>query len=126
MANAYVASPSLGVLVALVIALHNVLEELAMAVPAIAARNPRFLIGAAILSALAEPAGAVIGLLAVSVTPGFNGYFVAFAAGAMLFVSFHELVPMARRYGNMAWFIAGLVLGVVVHRLLALAIVGVP
>lgn len=121
MANAYVASPSLGLLVALAIALHNLPEELAMAVPAIAARNRRFLVGAAMLSALAEPVGAVIGLLAVAASPGLNGYFMAFAAGAMLFVSFHELVPMARRYGRMVWFGAGLALSVAVHRLLALA-----
>ncbi|MGE0578670.1 MAG: hypothetical protein AB7F22_27090 [Reyranella sp.] len=53
-------------LVVVGLVLHDVPEERAMAVPAIAARNPQFLIGAAIPSALAEPAGAVIGLLAVS------------------------------------------------------------
>lgn len=126
MANAYVASPSLGLLVALAIALHNLPEELAMAVPALATRNRRFLIGAAMLSALAEPVGAVIGLLAVTASPDLNGYFMAFAAGAMLFVSFHELVPMARRYGRMAWFGAGFALSVVVHRLLALATMSSP
>lgn len=124
MANAYIASPSLGLLVALAIALHNLPEELAMAVPAMALQSKRFLMGAAMLSALAEPAGAVIGLLAVEFSPGLNGYFMAFAAGAMLFVSFHELVPMARRYGRIGWFGAGVALSVAVHRLLALAIAG--
>jgi ZIP family zinc transporter len=124
MATAYIASPSLGLLVALAIALHNLPEELAMAVPAMALRSKRFLMGAAMLSALAEPAGAVIGLLAVEVSPGLNGYFMAFAAGAMLFVSFHELVPMARRYGNIGWFGAGLALSALVHRLLTLAVSG--
>lgn len=122
MANAYVASSSLGLLVALAIALHNLPEELAMAVPAIALRDLRFLMGAAALSALAEPAGAILELLAVQASPGLNGYFLAFAAGAMLFVSLHELVPMARRYGKMAWFGAGIGLGIVVHQLLAFAI----
>lgn len=124
MANAYIASPSLGLLVALAIALHNLPEELAMAVPAMALRSRRFLMGAAMLSALAEPVGAVIGLLAVTASPGLNGYFMAFAAGAMLFVSVHELVPMARRYGRMRWFGAGIALSVAVHQLLALAIAG--
>lgn len=122
MANAYIASPSLGLIVALSIALHNLPEELAMAVPAMALRSRRFLLGAAVLSALAEPAGAVIGLLAVKAVPGLNGYFLAFAAGAMLFVSFHELVPMARRYGRKTWFGAGIVLSVIVHQLLAFLI----
>jgi ZIP family zinc transporter len=106
------------------IALHNLPEELAMAMPATALRSRRFLVGAAVLSALAEPVGAVIGLLAVNARPSLNGYFLAFAAGAMIFVAVHELVPMARRYGKIAWFAAGIVLSVLVHQLLALAIAG--
>lgn len=122
MANAYIASPSLGVLIAVAIALHNLPEEFAMAVPAITLRSKRFLFGAAILSALAEPAGAVIGLVAVQIYPWLNAYFMALAAGAMLFVSFHELVPMARRYGKMIWFGTGLVLSFFMHQFLAFVI----
>lgn len=124
MANAYIASPSLGLLVALAIALHNLPEELAMAVPAMTFRNKRFLIGAALLSALAEPAGAILGLLAVSANAALNAYFLAFAAGAMIFISLHELAPMARRYGRFGWFAAGVALSIVVHRLLAWVTVG--
>ncbi|HET7688416.1 MAG TPA: ZIP family metal transporter [Candidatus Macondimonas sp.] len=110
MANAYIASPQLGVLIAIAIALHNVPEEFAMAVPAVVVRSRRFLYGAALLSALAEPLGAVIGLVAVGIAPALNAHFMAFAAGAMIFVSLHELVPMARRYRNMAMFAAGMLL----------------
>ena len=122
MANAYVASPSLGLLVALAIALHNLPEEMAMAVPAVNLRSKRFLIAAATLSALAEPIGAVLGLIAVGAKPGLNEYFMAIAAGAMLFVSLHELIPLARRYGRIGWFGAGLVLSIAVHQLLELAV----
>ena len=108
MANAYIASPSLGLLVAT------------------ALRSKRFLMGAAILPALAEPAGAVIGLIAVAANPALNAYFLAFAGGAMLFVSFHELVPMARRYGRMIYFFIGAMLAVAVHQLLALLIMSGP
>jgi ZIP family zinc transporter len=124
MANAYIASPSLGLLVALAIALHNLPEELALALPATMFRSKSFLIGAALLSALAEPAGAVIGLLAVNAYAALNHYFLGFAAGAMIFISLHELAPMARRYGKFGWFVAGLALSVVVHTMLARAIVG--
>lgn len=119
MANAYIASPGLGVLVAVAIALHNMPEEFAMAVPAVVIRSRRFLYGAALLSALAEPLGAVIGLLAVGIAPALNAHFMAFAAGAMTFVSLHELVPMARRYGNMHMFAAGMLLSILVYMLLA-------
>ena len=119
MANAYIASPELGVLVAIAIALHNVPEEFAMAVPAVVIRSRRFLYGAALLSALAEPLGAVIGLVAVGIAPALNAHFMAFAAGAMTFVSLHELLPMARRYRNMGMFALGMALSLLVYALLS-------
>lgn len=115
MANAYVASPSLGVLVGVAIALHNVPEEFAMAVPLVMLKSRRSLFGAAALSALAEPLGAVIGLAAVGVAPALNAHFLALAAGAMLFVSVHELVPMAKRYRHPGSFIRGTALSVLVY-----------
>lgn len=115
MANSYVASPSLGVLVAVAIALHNLPEEFAMAVPAVLLRQNRFLYASALLSALAEPAGAIVGLVAVDIIPALNPLFMAFAAGAMIFVSIHELVPMARRYGNLPLFAVGIGLSAVVY-----------
>jgi ZIP family zinc transporter len=124
MANAYIASPALGVLVALAIALHNMPEEFAMAVPAVMLRSPRFLFGAALLSALAEPLGAIIGLGAVAIAPSFNGHFLALAAGAMLYVSFHELLPMARHYRHAAMFGLGMVASALVYWLLTRATVG--
>lgn len=50
---------------------------------------------AALVSALAEPVGAVAGLLAVGFRPGLVPVFMGCAAGAMIFVSVHELIPMA-------------------------------
>jgi len=120
MANAYIASPELGVLVALAIALHNVPEEFAMAVPAVTIRRRWLLYGAALLSAVAEPLGALLGLVAVGIAPSLNGHFMAFAAGAMTFVSVHELFPMARRYRRPGRFAAGIVLSVLVYVLLAM------
>lgn len=121
MANAYIASPGMGVLVALGIALHNVPEEFAMAVPAVTLRSKKFLFGAAVLSALAEPVGAVIGLVAVGIAPRLNAHFMAFAAGAMLFVSIHELVPMARRYRHVSAFVLGISISALVYAGLAAA-----
>lgn len=118
MANAYIAAPGLGVLVAVSIALHNIPEEFAIAVPAVMIRSRRFLYGAALLSALAEPMGAVIGLVAVGIAPALNACFMAFAAGVMSFVSLHELIPMARRYRNMRMFAVGMMVSALVYGLL--------
>ncbi|MEA3276674.1 MAG: ZIP family metal transporter [Pseudomonadota bacterium] len=119
MANSYIASPSLGVLVALAIAIHNIPEEFAMAVPIVMVRKRRFLYTAAFLSGLAEPLGAVVGLVAVHFHPVLNPLFMAFAAGAMVFVSVHELLPMAMRSRKTHLFILGAVLSVFVYALLA-------
>jgi len=118
MANSYIASPSLGVLTALAIAIHNIPEEFAMAVPIVMVKKRRFLYMAAFLSGLAEPLGAVIGLVAVHFHPALNPLFMAFAAGAMVFVSVHELLPMARRYHKTHLFILGAVISVFIYGLL--------
>jgi ZIP family zinc transporter len=118
MANAYIDSPSRGVVVSLAIALHNVPEEFAMAVPAAATRRRTMLFAMAFVSALAEPAGALVGLALVQLQPALNAFFIALAAGAMIFVSVHELLPMAARFGNLPLFGAGLALSVPVYLLL--------
>jgi ZIP family zinc transporter len=118
MANAYIDSPSRGVVVSLAIALHNMPEEFAMAVPAVATRRRTLLFAMAVLSALAEPAGALVGLALVRMEPALNAFFMALAAGAMIFVSVHELLPMAARLGNLAFFGGGLALTLPVYILL--------
>jgi ZIP family zinc transporter len=118
MANAYVEAPSLGILVSLAIALHNIPEEFAMAVPAVATGRRRMLFAIAVASAMAEPAGAVVGLTIVRAEPALNAIFIAVAAGAMIFVSLHELLPMAARFGNLPLFGAGIALSVPVYALL--------
>lgn len=118
MANSYIASPSLGILVALAIAIHNLPEEFAMAVPAVLMKRKRFLYGSAVVSALAEPLGAILGLFFVGIAPALNPLLMAFAAGAMIFVSIHELIPMAKRHGNLPLFGVGLVLSVVMYLIL--------
>jgi ZIP family zinc transporter len=115
MANAFLASPSLGLLVALAIALHNIPEEFAMAVPTVAVKNRTLMFKAACLSGLAEPAGAILGLFAVHLNPALNPALMAFAAGAMVMISFLELVPMARKYGRMRSFALGVVGSVVIY-----------
>jgi hypothetical protein len=94
--------------VSVTIALHNIPEECAMAVPAVAVKNRALLFKATILSGLAELASAIFGMLAVHVNPLLNPTCMAFAAGAMVMVPLFELVPMARKYGGAGFFTLGL------------------
>ena len=86
-----------------------------MAVPIVTLKKKSFLFKAAFLSGLSEPAGAIIGLLAVNFIPFLNPIFMSFAAGAMIFVSIHELLPMAKKYKRTVLFILGIVLSVFVY-----------
>jgi len=113
MANAYLSAPRVGILVAVGIVVHNIPEEFAMALPAVMTRRRGFLIGAAVASAAAEPVGAVVGLVGVSIFPSLNAVFLAFAAGAMIHVSVHELAPMARRLGHLRESALGLAAGAI-------------
>jgi zinc transporter ZupT len=43
-----------------------------------------------------------------SVSSALNAGLLAVAAGAMLFVAIHELIPMARRYRHTGLFLGGI------------------
>jgi len=118
MASSYIINPNLGIFVAIVIALHNIPEEFAIAAPAVLLKDRKFLYKAAIISGLAEPAGAVVGLAGIAVLPVLTPIFLAFAAGAMIFVSIHELIPFAQKYKMPVYFIFGFVLSIIVFFLL--------
>ena len=115
LANAYIVSWTLGIQLALAIAAHNIPEGFAMAVPAVALKRRRFLFTVALASSLAEPSGAALGLIAVHVRPDTTPLFMAFAAGAMIFVSIHELLPMAATYGKSAFLALGVLLSAAVY-----------
>lgn len=115
MANSYIHSPALGLLIAFAIGLHNIPEEFAMCIPIVPLEDRRLMCKLAFLSGLSEPAGALVGLAAVDVVPALNPLFMAFAAGAMLYVSGHELLPMAKKYGNMRLFGLGFLLSGVAY-----------
>ncbi len=124
MANSYIYSPGLGLLVALAIAIHNIPEEFAMAAPIVLAKSKSFLYKTAFISGLAEPAGAVLGLVAVHFFQALNPLFMSFAAGAMIFISLDELFPMAKRYKKTSLFVLGIFLSIFVYLSLTILIPG--
>jgi len=109
MASSYIHSAGLGLLVAISIALHNLPEEFAMAVPLVETGDKKVLHRLAFGSAMAEPIGATCGFLIASTFLKFNFFILAFTAGAMIFISLHELLPEARRCKHNEWAILGVV-----------------
>ncbi|MDD4679808.1 MAG: zinc transporter ZupT [Clostridia bacterium] len=109
--------PSLGISIAIAIAIHNIPEGIAVSVPvfyAAGSRKKAFLYS--FLSGMSEPAGAIIGYLILSqfLTDTLFGIVFAAIGGIMVFISFDQLLPTAREYGEHHLSIYGLVSGMIV------------
>lgn len=110
-------SPEVAIPIVAAIAIHNIPEGIAVSVPifqATGSRKKAFLYS--FLSGLAEPVGALIGWLVLM--PFLNetlfGVVFAMVAGIMVFISFDELLPAAREYGEHHLSIYGLISGMAV------------
>ena len=106
-----------GIAIAMAIAIHNIPEGLAVALPvyhATGSRRKAFLY--ALFSGLAEPIGAIIGFLILAPIMGELTLGITFGVVAciMVYISFDELLPAARVYGNDHTTIFGLVIGMLI------------
>ena len=105
------ASPQLGLFLALAIGLHNIPEGLAMAGPLKAGGLPfGKIVLFTLLAGLMTPLGTLIGLLILQISPQLIGGSLAFAAGAMVYITNDELIPQANGM-NSHLANAGLLLG---------------
>lgn len=77
-------------------------------------------VGAA--SGLVEPLGAVLGAAVLTTTPFLLPIGLGFAAGAMIFVVSHEIIPESHREGHENFATAGLMLGFVLMMILDVAL----
>ncbi|MGK6308331.1 ZIP family metal transporter [Variovorax sp. DT-64] len=75
-----------------------------------------------VVSGLVEPVAAVAGAVLVTISATMLPWGLAMAAGAMLFVISHEVIPESHRQGHEAFATGGLVLGFVVMMVLDTAL----
>lgn len=105
------------------IAIQDVPEGLVVAVALVSAGYKRGLaVGIGMASGLVEPIGAVLGAAIISLSAALLPWGLAFAAGAMLFVISHEIIPESHRKGHEAFATGGLILGFVLMMLLDTAL----
>lgn len=109
--------PSVAIPIVVAIAIHNIPEGIAVSVPiyqATGSRRRAFCYS--FLSGLAEPLGALLGWLVLRpiMSDTVFGLLFAGVAGIMVFISFDELLPAAREYGEHHLSIYGLISGMVV------------
>jgi len=101
------------------IAIQDVPEGFVVAASLLAAGYTRgFAVVLGALTGLIEPLGAVIGAIVVSSSTVLLPWGLGFAAGAMLFVISHEIIPESHRKGHEAWATTGLMLGFVLMMIL--------
>ncbi len=114
---------SVGVPLAAAIAIQDIPEGLVVAVALrTIAYSPWQAAGAAALTGLAEPLGAIVG---VALTSGFAPLYPAglgFAAGAMIWVVSHEIIPETHRKGHEQAATLGLIGGFVMMMMLDTAL----
>lgn len=106
--------PTVGITIAFAIAIHNIPEGMAVSLPIYhASGNKKSAFWYATLSGLAEPIGALVGFFLLFSFMGGATLGVTFGivAGIMVYISFDELLPAARVYGNAHTTIAGITLG---------------
>lgn len=109
--------PSIAIPIVVAIAIHNIPEGIAVSVPIYHATQSKIkAFKYSFLSGVAEPVGAIIAWLLLM--PIMNdivfGIIFAGVAGIMVFISFDELLPAAREYGEHHLSIYGLISGMIV------------
>jgi len=113
-------NPSVGVTIAFAIAIHNIPEGMAVSLPIYhATGDKKSAFWYATLSGLAEPVGALMGFFLILPFMGDATLGITFGivAGIMVYISFDELLPAARVYGNAHTTIVGISLGMLVMAL---------
>ncbi|MHA1144683.1 MAG: ZIP family metal transporter [Candidatus Helarchaeota archaeon] len=109
----FMAISSLGITIAIAISLHNIPEGLAIAIPLMQADYPRkkiLLITS--ISGMAEPLACLFAVLFLQALPSaYLAFFLAFAGGAMIYITSDELIPESHKHGFEHEATLGLVLG---------------
>ena len=105
------------------ISIQDIPEGLVIAVALLTAGYGRLLsVGIGLASGLVEPIGAVFGAGVVSHSAVLLPWGLGFAAGAMLFVISHEIIPESHRKGHEKFATTGLMIGFVLMMLLDTAL----
>lgn len=105
------------------ISIQDVPEGMVVALALRSVGYGRFLsAGLGVLSGLVEPLAAVFGAAVIGISAGLLPWGLAIAAGAMLFVISHEIIPESHRKGHEAYATGGFMLGFVVMMLLDTAL----
>ena len=104
-----------GTILAIAIALQNIPEGLAVALPLVdLGYNKWKAVGIATLTGLVEPIGGLLGVTAVTLFSPLLPIAMGFAAGAMLFVISEEIIPETHSKGRSRYATFSLMIGFII------------
>lgn len=109
--------PAMGVSIAIAIAMHNIPEGIGVAAPIyFATKDKKRALWLTFLSGVSEPIGAILAylLLRPFLTPTLFGVVFGAISGIMVLISFDELLPASRAYGETHLSLLGLIFGMMV------------
>lgn len=109
--------PAMGLSIAVAIAMHNIPEGIGVAAPIyFATGDKKRALWLTFLSGVSEPVGAILAylLLRPFLTPTLFGVVFGAISGIMVLISFDELLPASRAYGETHLSLLGLIFGMMV------------
>lgn len=113
-------SESLGFMVVLATFFHNVPEGYILTVSQPKSPKNNFCFKASVSSAVATVLGALLGISLLTTFRNLSTVFLCLAAGAMLFLAAHELLPESYRHKDIKTFVFGIGSAILVYFLLGL------
>jgi len=105
---------SIGLVLALSIGTHNIPEGMVLAATLLENKFPKPLVFLlSFITGIIEPISALIALISIGFIHSFISFFLAFAAGAMFYVVFNELIPECHDTGFKTTATFGFLLGII-------------
>ena len=108
-------SESLGFLVVIATFLHNIPEGYILTMSQTKSNKNNFCLRSSMFSIMATFLGAILGIGLLANFQNLNPIFLSLAAGTMLFIALHELLPESFKYKDMRTFLRGIGLAVLVY-----------
>lgn len=113
-------SDSLGFVVVAAVFLHNIPEGYILAMSQSKSKNNNFCLKASMYSVFVTLVGAILGIGLLAKFKNLDAIFLSLAAGAMLFIALHELLPESFKHRDMRTFLRGISAAVFIYFIIGL------
>jgi len=118
--SSFTSSSELGLLLVIATFIHNIPEGYVLTVASAKYKSKGFFYKSALFSAVSTLLGATLGVILIHYFSFLNPVFLSIAAGAMIFISIHELIPASLRDGRKLACFIGASVSIILYAMLGL------